>query len=107
MLCLNFFQQVNLMDKFCKVWINKYSSNSSTGCVLEVDLYYKKLHDLRNDYPLAPVKLEIDKKMSDYQLKMLTNIIFLLIMLKSFNKEKCALYYDNLQPCTLKKHIGY
>ena len=62
MLCLNFFQQVDLMYKSCKVWINKYSSNSSTGCVLEVDLYYKKLHDLRNDYPLAPVKLEIDKK---------------------------------------------
>ena len=32
--------------------LNKYSSNSSKGCLLEVDLEYpKKLHELDNDYP--------------------------------------------------------
>ena len=32
--------------------LNKYSSNSSKGCLLEVDLEYpKKLHKLDNDYP--------------------------------------------------------
>ena len=34
----------------------------SFGCVLEVDLEYpKELHNLHNDYPLAPERLKIDK----------------------------------------------
>ena len=41
------------------------------GCVLEVDLEYpKELHELHNDYPLAPNKIEIKREMlSEYQLK--------------------------------------
>ena len=43
---------------------NKYSSNSSKGCVLEIDLEYpKELCELHNDYPLAPDKMEIKKEM--------------------------------------------
>ena len=35
----------------------RIKNNSSTGYVLEVDLEYpQKLHDIRNDYPLAPAK---------------------------------------------------
>ena len=51
--------------------LNKYTSNSSKGCVLEVDLEYpKELRELHNDYPLDPDKLEIKREMlSDYQLK--------------------------------------
>ena len=51
--------------------MNKYTSNSSKGCVLEVDLEYpKELWNLHNDYPLAPNKIEIKREMlSDYQLK--------------------------------------
>ena len=46
-----------------------YTINSSKGCVLEVGLEYpKELHELHNDYPLAPDKIEI-KRMSEYQLK--------------------------------------
>ena len=46
---------------------NRYSSNSSSGCVLEVDLEYpKNLRELYNDCPLAPDKLEIKKEMSNY-----------------------------------------
>ena len=34
--------------------LNKYTSNSSKRCVLEVDLEYpKELRELHNDYPLA------------------------------------------------------
>ena len=34
--------------------LNKYTNNSSKGCVLEVDLKYpKELRELHNNYPLA------------------------------------------------------
>ena len=50
---------------------NKYNSNSSKGCIFEVDLEYRKrLRELHNDYPLASDKIEIKRKMlSEYQLK--------------------------------------
>ena len=44
--------------------LNKYTSYSSKGCVLEVDLEYpKELYKLYNGYPLAPDKTEIKKEM--------------------------------------------
>ena len=44
--------------------LNKYTNNSSKGCVLKVDLEYpKELHELHNDYPLAPDKIEIKREM--------------------------------------------
>ena len=44
--------------------LNKYTSNSSKGCVLEVNLEYtKQLRELNNDYPLAPDKTEIKREM--------------------------------------------
>ena len=51
--------------------LNKYTSNSSKGHVLEVDLEHpKELRKLSNDYPLAPDKTLIKRKiLSDYQLK--------------------------------------
>ena len=54
---------------------NKYTSNSSKRCVLEVDLEYPKgLQELYNDYPLAPDKIEIKQEMlSEYLLVMLKN----------------------------------
>ena len=47
----------------------KYSSNSSEGCILEVNLGYpEKLHKLHDGYPLARDKIEIEKEMlSSYQ----------------------------------------
>ena len=49
----------------------EYTSNSSKGCVLEVDLAYpRELRKLHNGCPLAPNKIEIKREMlSDYQLK--------------------------------------
>ena len=52
-------------------YLNKYTSNSSKGCVLEVDLEcLKESHELHNDYVLVPEKIEIKRKiLSSYQLK--------------------------------------
>ena len=51
--------------------LNKYTNNSSKGCVLEVDFKYpKELRELHNNYPLASDKIEIKREMlSEYQLK--------------------------------------
>ena len=40
--------------------MNSISEDSPDGYILEIDLEYSdKLHDVHNDYPLAPEKLEI------------------------------------------------
>ena len=51
--------------------LNKYTSNSSKGCVIEFDLQYpKNLRELHSDYPLAPDKIEIKREtLSDFQLR--------------------------------------
>ena len=43
--------------------LNKYTSNSSKGCVLKVDLEYpEELRELHNDYPLALDKIKNQKR---------------------------------------------
>ena len=42
--------------------LNKYTSNSSKGCVFKVGLEYaKELRELHNDYLLAPDNIEIKR----------------------------------------------
>ena len=44
--------------------LNSVSENSSIGYILQVDLEYSsELHDLHNDCPLAPEKVEITQNM--------------------------------------------
>ena len=80
-----------------------YTSNSSKGCVLEVDLEYsKELHKLHIGYPLAPDITEIKRKMmSEYQLKIadLYNVPIREKNLVSnlLGKEKYATHFENLQ----------
>ena len=83
--------------------LNKYASNSSKGCVVEVDLEYPKdLQELHNDYPLASDKIEIKRKMSsNYQLKIvdLYNIPISnvkILVPNFFYKEKYVIHYENL-----------
>ena len=84
------------MSKFLPVsefkWIDpkeldliKYTSNSSKGYILEVDLECpKELWELQNDYPLSRDKIQIKREMvSAYQLKLLIYTIFLLATLKN------------------------
>ena len=84
--------------------LNKYTSNSSKGCVLEVDREYpKELRQLQNDYPLALDKIEIKREvLSDYQLKIpdlynipISNVKKLVP--NFFDKEKNVIHYENLQ----------
>ena len=77
--------------------MNKYASNSSKGCIFEVDLEYpKELREFHNDYSLAPNKTEIKREMlSEYQLKIadLYNIPVSKVkklVPNCFHKEKCA-----------------
>ena len=84
--------------------MNKYTSNSSKGCVTEVDLEYsKELQELCNDYPLAPNKIEIKREMvSDNQLKIADFYNILIGNVRTlvpnlFDKEKYVIYYENLQ----------
>ena len=64
------FKWVKNIDKIKQKWMN-IKSNSSTGYILQVDLkYLQELHDIHNDYPLAPEKFNIPKEwLSDYSLQ--------------------------------------
>ena len=67
-------------------WMNKYEFNNweNYSCILEVDLDYpKELHDLYNDYPLAPEQIEVNKVE-----KLIPNLR---------DKEKYVLHYENLK----------
>ena len=83
--------------------LNKYTSNSSKRCVLEVDLQYpKELRKFHNDYPLAPNKIEIKGEMSKDQLSIahfhnIPNGIVKKLVPKFLDKERYVLHYENLQ----------
>ena len=89
----------------CKAFDSiKYTSDSSKGCVLEVDLeYLKELCELHSDYLLAPDKIEIKKEiLSNYQLKIADFCNIPIDTVKKlvpnfFDKEKYVLHYENLQ----------
>ena len=54
---INNFKWIKNINKI-EQKLMRIKNNSSTGYVLEVDLEYpQELHNIRNDYPLAPEKL--------------------------------------------------
>ena len=89
------------ISDFC---LNSGSENSSIGYILETDLEYpSELHDLHNDYLLAPEKFEISQKMlsnycsnfeNEYGIK-IGGINKLVPNLD--NKSKYVVNYRNLQ----------
>ena len=91
-------KQINKID------LTKYDEKSNKGLILEVDLEYpEKLHDLHNDYPLAPEKVKVTEDMlSDYckniadKYNISTGLAYKLIPTLS-KKEKYVLHYRNLK----------
>ena len=84
--------------------MSKYTSNSSKGCVLEVDLEYsRELLKLLNGYSVAPDKIEIKREMlSEYQIKIADSYNILIgnvkrLMPNFFDKKKYVVHYENLQ----------
>ena len=84
--------------------LNKYTSNSSKCCVLEVVLQYsKELRESHNDYPLAPDKTKIKRKiLPKYQLLIAEFYNIPIGNVKKLvpnfsDKEKHVLHYENLQ----------
>ena len=71
-------------------WMNKYELNhwEKYPCFLEVDLVYpKELHDLHNDYRLAPERIMMCKNKVE---KLIPNLR---------DKEKYVIHYKNLEQC--------
>jgi len=69
-------------------WINEEELEDwrSFSCTLEVDLEYpKSFHDLRNDYPLAPERVTVNKVD-----KLMPNLR---------NKKKYVVHYENSKLC--------
>ena len=58
-------------EKINRFDVNSIEENSPIGYILKVDLEYPDdLHDLQNDYPLAPEKFEVSH-LSQYVVKLL------------------------------------
>ena len=97
----------------------RIKSNSSTGYILEADLEYpKELHDMFNDYPLAPEKTNIQKEwLSKYCLKIsnehnITTGTVKKLVPNLMDKNNYVIHYRNLQQCLelemkFKKYTAY
>ena len=97
------FKWVKNIDKIEQKLMN-IKNNSSTGYVLEVDLEYpQELHDIHNDYPLAPEKINIPKEwLSKYCLKIasvhnITTGTVKKLVPNLMNKNNYMIHYRNLQ----------
>ena len=102
---INNFKWVKNIDKIEEKLMN-IKNNSSIGYILEVDLEYsKELHDIHNDYPLAPAKINIHKGwLSGYCLKIANEHNITIGSVKKLvpnlmNKNNYVIHYRNLQQC--------
>ena len=87
-----------------KIDLGKYETDGKKGLILEVDLEYaQELHNLHNDYPVAPEKVKVSKNMlSGYCKKIaekykisICQVNKLIPTLK--DKKEYVLHYRNLQ----------
>ena len=98
------FKWVKNIEKIKQKLMN-VKSNSSTGYILDIDLeYLQELHDIHNDYPLAPEIINLPKEwLSKYCLKIanahITTGTVKKLAPNFINKSNYVIHYRNLQQC--------
>ena len=87
-----------------KINLGKYELDSKEGLILEVDLEYpKELHDLHNEYPIAPEKVKVSNDMlSAYCRKIAKKYNISTLLVRKLiptlrDKKEYVLHYRNLQ----------
>ena len=87
-----------------KIDLEKYKADGKKGLILEVDLEYpQELHDIHNDYPVAPEKVKVSNNMQSAYCKKIAekyNISIGLVskLVPTFREKKeYVLHYHNLQ----------
>ena len=87
-----------------KIDLEKYGADSNKGLIYEVDLEYpQEIHDLHNDYPLAPEKVKVSKNMLSGYCKKIAEKYNISISLVSKliptlrDKKEYISHYRNLQ----------
>ena len=87
-----------------KIDLGKYKADGEKGLILEVDLEYpQELHDIHNDYPIAPEKVKVSNNMLSAYCKKIAEKYNISIGLVSKliptlrDKKEYVLHYRNLQ----------
>ena len=87
-----------------KIDLGKYKADGKKGLILEVDLEYpQELHDIHNDYPVAPEKVKVSNNMLSTYCKKIAEKYNISIGLESKliptirDKKEYVLHYRNLQ----------
>ena len=87
-----------------KIDLGKYKADGEKGLILEADLEYpQELHDLHNDYPIAPEKIKVSNNMFSHYCKKIAEKYNISIGLVSKliptlrDKKEYVLHYCNLQ----------
>ena len=88
-----------------KIDLGKYKTDGKKGLILEVDLEYaQELHDLHNNYPVAPEKTKVSRKnmLSGYCKKIAEKYNISIGQVKKLiptlkDKKEYVLHYRNLQ----------
>ena len=87
-----------------KIDLRKYKADGKKGLILEVDLEYpQELHEIHNDYPVAPEKVKVSNNMlSAYCKKIAEKYNFSIGLVSKLiptlrDKKEYVLHYRNLQ----------
>ena len=87
-----------------KIDLGKYKADGKKGLILEVDLEYpQELHDIHNDYPVAPEKVKVSNNMLSAYCKKIAEKYNISVGLVSKliptlrDKKEYVLHYRNLQ----------